>query len=92
MEKLKVMFVLVLGMLAYSAYQKSGHSEMVKEQFLQICNEDAVCEAAVDEHFRECFNRYYHMASHRKSAQLNQIKALSCINSNTGKPVFELNK
>jgi hypothetical protein len=80
--------IAVAAALGFKVYQKSQDSAEVKAELIALCQADAPCVAAVNEHFEQCFDDAYSMGGRNQGPTLNTQTLATCINTASGAPHF----
>jgi len=74
---------LVFGWMYYDQYKegKEMHARMIG-----MCDSDASCIAAVNEHADSCFSDHYHMGRRKHGVRIDDF--VSCVNEKSGTQFF----
>ena len=83
--------VLVIAVvIGFKVYNKQSTFKEVKARLVQVCENDQKCIAAVETHFKSCFDSSYSMGGRRRSSELRSTELVSCINQRAGANYFSV--
>ena len=75
------------ALLAWQFYSKGEESKETKAKMLQMCEGDATCIAAVNQHAEACFDENYKMK--RRNTGVDMDAFVACVNQRSGTTFFE---
>ena len=83
--KFIIPIVLLVG---FELYQKDDTHDDVRDELVQVCEDDGVCLKALGQYYETCFQKSYHTGGRRKVATFSMGKLLVCINESSGEAIF----
>jgi hypothetical protein len=82
-----LIIAVVVGLKFYN--RSSSHDE-AKARLLEVCEGDAGCIKAVEQHYERCFEASYKMGGRRQSSKFDLNKLVGCLNDASGETYFEV--
>ena len=84
-----VSVVLVLGI---QFYKKDSARDDVKQELIEICEDEGACTQSVDIFFDGCFEQGFTPGSRHRAPVLDMNVLLDCINLSAGEEIFGVEK
>ena len=90
----KVLFGLlaVAVALGFKFWNKSSSHDAVKTRLVQLCEGDAGCQRAVDQHLEGCFESSFNLGGRHTASHLETGQLVKCLNERSGKPYFAVSE
>ncbi len=87
-KKLLFGLLAVAVALGFKFWNKSSSHDAVKTRLVQLCEGDAGCQRAVDQHFEGCFESSFKLGGRRTASHLETEQLVKCLNERSGTPHF----
>ena len=83
--KFIIPIVLLVG---FELYQKDDAHDDVRDDLVQVCEDDGVCLKALGQYYETCFQKAYRNGGRRRAATFSMGKLLVCLNESAGEAIF----
>lgn len=91
-KRLGGILIAVAAIVALKFYDKVSARDEMLTKLTGVCEKDAGCMAAVNQHFDSCFEDNYDLGSRRRASSLNTTGFLSCFNQRAGTQHFSVSQ
>ena len=88
MKRVAGYLIPVLVILGLQFHNKEGSRDDLRQELIQVCEDDTVCQHAVNVHFTRCFDETYKNPTRYRSARLDINKLVGCLNQRSGEEHF----
>jgi hypothetical protein len=86
-KKTLIAIPLVGAFAGWQYYSKSQESKEMKARMITMCEGEAACLAAVEQHAAGCFDENYRMG--RRSQGVKMEEFVTCVNTRSGTQFFQ---
>lgn len=78
----------IIMLIGFELYKKDDAHDDVRDELVQVCEDDGVCLKALSQYYETCFRKAYKTGGRRKVSTFSMGSLLVCINESAGEAIF----